>query len=186
VGFRGKGGLKLGMIAKIRRSSKFVNQTCFTFCKTGKCAEKEEGACPLVHEPKNVAICPQWLQGRCDKADCSLQHKRRTALMPQCMHFLTGTCTALECAYLHVMLDEKAPVCKDFQRGYCSKGASCLQKHLTSKQLHHLRASKPTSWVAPKPQQEGPRKKRRQWPLPFEESEERPAKHGSKEEDVVS
>jgi len=33
VGFRGKGGLKLGMIAKIRRSSKFVNQTCFTFCK---------------------------------------------------------------------------------------------------------------------------------------------------------
>ena len=66
--------------------------------------------------------------------------------MSECISYtLQGTCNKLDCPYLHVLLDEKAPICKEFAKGYCPKGASCLKKHLSSRQVATVKASKTLS-----------------------------------------
>lgn len=52
-----------------------------------------------------------------------------------------GLCVDRDCPYLHVNLDAGTPVCADFQRGYCPKGAECMQRHLSTRQVKDLKAS---------------------------------------------
>jgi len=43
--------------------------------RQGKCDLALQGRCDKVHDPAKVAVCCQWLQGRCDSSSCRLQHK---------------------------------------------------------------------------------------------------------------
>lgn len=54
--------------------------------RTGKCKERQR--CKFVHDPGKVAVCPKWLQSRCEDAACPLQHQLRPELMPVCTFFL--------------------------------------------------------------------------------------------------
>ena len=126
--------------------------------RTGTCARHKAGRCFMEHDPAKVAVCTQWLQGACDDSKgCRLQHARRPELMPTCLYFLKvpfgcstrvrftsslqGLCADSECPYVHVNLDAGTPVCPDFQRGYCPKGADCMQRHLSARQVKELKAS---------------------------------------------
>lgn len=60
----------------------------YSHVRTGRCANKDEGSCPLVHDPDKVAVCGAWIEGRCTVPDCPLQHRHRPQLMPLCEHFL--------------------------------------------------------------------------------------------------
>jgi hypothetical protein len=54
--------------------------------RTGKCKNRQR--CKFVHDPSKVAVCPKWLQGRCEAVACPLQHQQQPDLMPVCTFFL--------------------------------------------------------------------------------------------------
>lgn len=132
-----KGVSRLGRTPRAKIAKLLAQIYCTDFCRTGKCKERQR--CKYVHDPAKVAVCPKWLQGHCEDADCKLQHWHRPELMPVCTFFLQGACSKTDCPYLHVNLDPDARVCQAFLRGWCPDGAACRQKHLTPDMVRRLR-----------------------------------------------
>ena len=111
----------------------------------GQC---KHAACPYVHDPKRVLVCPNWLRHRCKfktsfpdelvrvKPDCRFvlpkrmpvrpqdqcyfSHTMRESKVPLCSFFARGMCDKEECPYVHVKMNSTAPVCPEFANGwYC-------------------------------------------------------------------
>ncbi|KAJ8866185.1 hypothetical protein PR048_033709 [Dryococelus australis] len=106
------------------------NQPCIVYQQFGKCSRKETGTCPRVHDPKQIALCKKFLQGRCQIAGCPLSHDVVPEKMPTCHFFLEGVCVRDNCPYLHVKLNSKAGICVGFLQGYCVEGNKCLKRHV--------------------------------------------------------
>lgn len=89
-------------------------------------------SCLYVHDPNKVAICKEFLHGKCSAGiGCDLSHEPSPHRSPTCMHFLRGHCANPECPYAHVRVTPGAPVCRDFATlGYCEKGAECEERHV--------------------------------------------------------
>ena len=91
-------------------------------------------ACPYLHDPDKLAICPNFLSSTCPNSpeNCSLSHNPTAHNTPQCSYFQKGSCTlGDECHYSHVSVGKSAPVCADFADiGYCNDGALCKNRHV--------------------------------------------------------
>ncbi|XP_011303835.1 zinc finger CCCH domain-containing protein C337.12 [Fopius arisanus] len=105
------------------------NQPCLLFQRFGYCAKHIEGTCPKVHDKKQVALCKNFLQGKCLLDNCPLSHDVGPEKMPTCKYFLEGCCTRDNCQYLHVKVSANTPICVPFLRGYCAKGDQCKERH---------------------------------------------------------
>lgn len=68
-------------------------------CRTGKCAQRDVGACKQLHDPGKVAVCSRWLTGTCQDPSCPFQHTNRPDLMPLCTHYMK----------VHAIQDSKVP-----------------------------------------------------------------------------
>jgi hypothetical protein len=102
---------------------------CGFYTRYGKCPNA--GHCPFVHDPHRRAICPRFLQNRCQKNPCKLSHTPNDHIMPHCVHFQRAKCKNDPCMYMHVKVSSDAPVCKSFaMEGYCPKGIDCAEKHV--------------------------------------------------------
>eukprot|EP00026_Physarum_polycephalum_P006437 Phypoly_transcript_06479.p2 GENE.Phypoly_transcript_06479~~Phypoly_transcript_06479.p2 ORF type:complete len:147 (-),score=34.81 Phypoly_transcript_06479:208-648(-) len=86
--------------------------------------------CRYIHDPDKVAVCRNFLKGKCEDPSCPLQHKIDSERMPVCWHFLKGICNKDNCPYSHVYVNEDAAPCPDFQNGYCPNGKNCKLKHI--------------------------------------------------------
>lgn len=107
-----------------------LNITCPTFRRLGICLKNVEGKCPLVHNPKNISICPKFLKGICKIDDCHLSHEVVPEKMPTCRFFLEGCCIRETCPYLHVKVNDSAKVCLPFLQGYCQAAVNCKSVHI--------------------------------------------------------
>lgn len=89
-------------------------------------------SCLYVHDPNKVAICKEFLHGKCSAGiECDLSHEPSPHRSPTCLHFLRGRCSNPECPYAHVRVTPGAPVCRNFATlGYCEKGAECEERHV--------------------------------------------------------
>ncbi|XP_015121441.1 zinc finger CCCH domain-containing protein 3 [Diachasma alloeum] len=105
------------------------NQPCLLFQRFGYCAKHIKGTCPKVHDKKQVALCKNFLQGKCLLDNCPLSHDVGPEKMPTCKYFLEGCCTRDNCQYLHVKVSANTPICVPFLRGYCAKGDQCKERH---------------------------------------------------------
>lgn len=102
---------------------------CGFYTRYGKCPNASR--CPFVHDVHRRAICPRFLQNRCQKNPCRLSHTPNPHIMPHCVHFQRGLCKNDPCIYMHVKVSKDAPVCKSFaMEGYCPKGLDCAEKHV--------------------------------------------------------
>lgn len=97
----------------------------------GKCRRGEK--CIYVHDKTKVAICRNFIKGKCTDAECTLSHKIEAGKMPVCYHFLRGACNNEECPYSHVRVNPNAAICTDFVDGYCAAGENCKLKHIYPK-----------------------------------------------------
>ncbi|KAK0093120.1 hypothetical protein PV326_014268 [Microctonus aethiopoides] len=105
------------------------NQPCLLFQRFGYCAKHTAGTCPKVHDKKQVALCKNFLQGKCLLDNCPLSHDVGPEKMPTCKYFLDGCCIRDPCPYLHVKFSSNTPICKSFLQGYCAKGNKCKERH---------------------------------------------------------
>ncbi|ORE09400.1 hypothetical protein BCV72DRAFT_64129 [Rhizopus microsporus var. microsporus] len=102
---------------------------CGFYTRYGKCPNADR--CQFVHDPSHRAICPRFLQGKCQKQVCRLSHQPNEHIMPHCVHFQKGACKNDPCIYPHVRVNPQAPVCKAFaMEGYCPRGLQCEEKHI--------------------------------------------------------
>lgn len=115
-------------IAMLTNKLKKSNQPCIFYHRFGKCTRKENGTCPYIHDPKQIAICRKFLQGCCEM-NCTLSHDVGPEKMPTCKYFLEGCCVRENCPYLHVKVNEKAAICEKFLQGYCPDGKKCRKRH---------------------------------------------------------
>ncbi|KAJ3056444.1 hypothetical protein HK097_006935 [Rhizophlyctis rosea] len=94
---------------------------------------KKNGECPFVHDPDRIAICTQYLKGKCDNTQCKRSHRPTDKNVPDCAYFDTqrGCKKGDACLHRHVKLDEKASVCRAyaFER-YCDLGKQCPHRHV--------------------------------------------------------
>jgi len=98
-----------------------INTTyCMFFCRFGKCANID--TCKYKHDKEKVAVCKNFLRGKCDSNACLLSHKVDPKKMPVCSFYLKGICNIDNCPYRHVNVNENAKTCRDFLRGFCDKG----------------------------------------------------------------
>lgn len=107
-----------------------LNITCPTFRRLGVCLKNVQGKCPLVHNPKNISICPKFLKGICNIDNCHLSHEVVPEKMPTCRFFLEGCCVREVCPYLHVKVNDSAKVCLPFLQGYCQDAVNCKSLHI--------------------------------------------------------
>lgn len=115
---------------KSAKVSRKVNVTCPIYRRLGLCIRHKNGKCPLLHDPKCVAICKKFLQGDCQIDGCNLSHTVIVEKMPTCRYFLEGCCSRVDCPYLHVKINENANVCERFLQGYCADGKNCGNLHI--------------------------------------------------------
>lgn len=115
---------------KSAKVSKKINAMCPIYRRSGSCVRHVNGKCPLLHDPKCVAICKKFLQGDCQIDGCNLSHSVIVEKMPTCKYFLEGCCSRVDCPYLHVKINENADVCAQFVQGYCAKGKNCSDLHI--------------------------------------------------------
>ncbi|XP_017844533.2 zinc finger CCCH domain-containing protein 3 [Drosophila busckii] len=113
----------------LNRSLVKTNIPCAIYQRLGKCAAHNRGKCRRLHDKRQVAICPSFLRGECNKKDCLLSHNITLEKMPVCRYFLRGVCVREDCPYLHKKLSGKAAICIDFLRGYCARAADCHMRH---------------------------------------------------------
>jgi len=135
---RGKSMVRSGNIGRhvasnrVKQSLKNARkkpQYCMFFNKFGKCNNDK---CKYVRDRDKVAVCMKFLKGKCEDANCLLQHKVDTDRMPVCWHFLKGMCTNENCIYSHVNVNPQAEICPDFAKGYCANGRNCKLKHIST------------------------------------------------------
>ncbi|OXU25438.1 hypothetical protein TSAR_015701 [Trichomalopsis sarcophagae] len=116
----------------LRNKMRKNNQPCLLFQKYGYCNSQLKGTCPKVHDKKQVAVCKNFLQGKCLLNNCLLSHDVGPEKMPTCKFFLQGCCTREGCPYLHVKVPSKNPICVEFLRGYCPQGNECMNRHINA------------------------------------------------------
>ncbi|XP_011496633.1 PREDICTED: GATA zinc finger domain-containing protein 8 [Ceratosolen solmsi marchali] len=114
----------------LRNKMRKNNQPCLLYQRFGYCANQLAGTCPKVHDKKQVALCKNFLQGKCLLDNCQLSHNVGPEKMPTCKYFLDGCCTRDGCPYLHVKVSSKNPICVEFLRGYCPQGNECQKRHI--------------------------------------------------------
>ncbi|XP_043286771.1 zinc finger CCCH domain-containing protein 3 [Venturia canescens] len=102
---------------------------CLLYRRFGYCAKFIKGTCSKLHDKKQVALCKNFLQGKCLLDDCRLSHDVGPEKMPTCKYFLDGCCIRDACPYLHVKVSSNTPICAQFLRGYCADGNKCKQRH---------------------------------------------------------
>jgi len=101
---------------------------CIYFSRFGRCHRGT--SCKHIHDPKRIAVCTRFLQGRCHKEKCPFSHQAAKEKVPVCQFFLKGICSRDNCPYLHVNVDKDAAVCPDFLvHGYCPLADRCMKKH---------------------------------------------------------
>ncbi|XP_012269062.2 zinc finger CCCH domain-containing protein 3 isoform X2 [Athalia rosae] len=114
----------------LRNKMRKNNQPCLIFQKFGYCAGQGKGTCPKLHDKKQVALCRNFLQGKCLLDDCPMSHAVCPEKMPTCKYFLEGCCIRDNCPYLHVKVSSNTPVCTQFLQGYCPEANKCKQRHV--------------------------------------------------------
>ncbi|XP_043469154.1 zinc finger CCCH domain-containing protein 3 [Leptopilina heterotoma] len=122
--------VKQRSIQLLRNKMRKNNQPCLFFRKFGYCANQAKGTCHKVHDKKQIALCKNFLQGKCLVENCKLSHDVGPEKMPTCKYFLEGCCSRDKCPYLHVKVSEKTPICREFLQGYCAKGTECKERHI--------------------------------------------------------
>ncbi|KAJ8670652.1 hypothetical protein QAD02_001911 [Eretmocerus hayati] len=122
--------VKRKSLQNVRNRTGRNNQPCLLFQRFGHCANQLRGTCSKVHDRNQVALCRNFLQGRCFLKNCPLSHNIGPEKMPTCKYFLEGCCSRDACPYLHVKVPSKNPICSNFLRGYCPQGNECLNRHI--------------------------------------------------------
>ncbi|KAL7306473.1 hypothetical protein TKK_0001172 [Trichogramma kaykai] len=113
----------------LRNKMRKNNQPCLFFQRFGYCKKQVTGSCTKVHNKKQVAVCQNFLQGKCLKSDCLLSHDVGPEKMPTCRFFLEGCCNRDSCPYSHVKQSSKSAICVNFLQGFCSLGNECQKRH---------------------------------------------------------
>eukprot|EP01126_Amoeba_proteus_P060186 TRINITY_DN7934_c0_g1_i4.p1 TRINITY_DN7934_c0_g1~~TRINITY_DN7934_c0_g1_i4.p1 ORF type:complete len:242 (-),score=14.06 TRINITY_DN7934_c0_g1_i4:107-832(-) len=106
-------------------------QICLYFTRYGKCRNGLK--CPFTHDPRKVAVCTNFLRGKCSETSCTLRHSSHLKNHTICHYFLQGICTNSNCPFTHVKVNENAATCPDFVKGYCPRGTTCKLKHIKQK-----------------------------------------------------
>ena len=86
-----------------------------------------------MHDPERIAICTQFLKGKCDNIQCKRSHHPTDKNVPDCVHFDTqrGCKNGDACLHRHVKLDAKASVCGSYAlERYCEEGKQCPLRHV--------------------------------------------------------
>ncbi|KAK7086653.1 Zinc finger CCCH domain-containing protein 3 [Halocaridina rubra] len=137
------------------------NQYCIFFNRFGRCAKKNQGDCPYLHDPKKVAVCTRFLRGRCPVSNCPFSHEMDPNKMPVCSHFVRSTCNRENCPYRHVKVNPSAPLCLDFLHGYCLLGEECKKQHLLECEEFITSGKCPRGESCPLSHRKGARKSRK-------------------------
>ncbi|KAK9461462.1 uncharacterized protein V1516DRAFT_676028 [Lipomyces oligophaga] len=102
---------------------------CRYFTMTGTCQRGHN--CPYLHSSSHVALCPNFLQNRCQNQSCDMSHEPTPHNAPLCVHFQRGNCNRSDCKYSHMRLSPDARICREFATtGYCEKGEQCTERHV--------------------------------------------------------
>lgn len=88
--------------------------------------------CKYIHDTFKVAVCRDFIKGKCNKEDCLLSHNIDSGKMPECYYFKRGICYSTKCPYSHVHVNPNALVCDEFAKGYCPLGDKCKFKHISA------------------------------------------------------
>ncbi|KAF8887309.1 hypothetical protein BD779DRAFT_1527374 [Infundibulicybe gibba] len=115
-----------------RKKVKYSDKPCPRFTTTGACTRGL--TCPYTHDPSQIAICWNFLHGKCPypAARCALSHDPTPERTPVCVHFAAGgRCTRTACPFPHVRLGAREGVCRAFAvLGYCARGLDCPSEHV--------------------------------------------------------
>ncbi len=108
---------------------KQANGYCKFFNRFGRCARGDR--CEQIHDPKRISLCPRFLRGTCNQANCLFSHTISAEKMPLCAYFAKGCCSRENCPYSHVYFGKEAKVCLRFARdGFCPLGSKCDRAHV--------------------------------------------------------
>ncbi|XP_046736290.1 zinc finger CCCH domain-containing protein 3 [Diprion similis] len=122
--------VKQRSIQILRNKMRKNNQPCLIFQKFGYCAGQVKSTCPRLHDKKQVALCRNFLQGKCLLDNCPMSHAVCPEKMPTCKYFLEGCCNRDQCPYLHVKVSPNTPICTQFLQGYCAEANKCKLRHV--------------------------------------------------------
>ncbi|CAF1082651.1 unnamed protein product [Adineta ricciae] len=103
-------------------------KNCIYFNRFGKCHRGDE--CPFLHDRTRIAVCTQFLNGRCKNSSCPYSHELTPGKVPTCSFFMKGACGQDNCPYAHSFVGADAQICDDFVQGFCAKGIECPKQHV--------------------------------------------------------
>ncbi|CAF4092407.1 unnamed protein product [Rotaria sp. Silwood2] len=103
-------------------------KNCIYFNRFGKCHRGDK--CPFIHDRTRIAVCTQFLNGRCKNSICPYSHELIPGKLPTCSYFIKGACGQDNCPYAHSYVGHDAQVCEDFIQGFCAKGIECSKQHV--------------------------------------------------------
>lgn len=96
-----------------------TNAVCQIYRRLGKCLAYANGRCQMLHDPRYVVVCPDFIRGACTNEKCLRSHNVNLHKMPVCSYFLQGLCKKQGCPYLHKKVSDDAKPCTEFLKGYC-------------------------------------------------------------------
>lgn len=137
----------MSLLAKSRFQK--TNAVCQIYRRLGKCLAYANGRCPMLHDPRYVVVCPDFIRGSCTNEKCLRSHNANLHKMPVCNYFLQGHCNKQACLYLHKKLKDDAKPCAEFLKGYCPLADQV--KNLWSIQLLLNQTRLPFSAIASTP-----------------------------------
>ncbi|UJR15538.1 hypothetical protein I4U23_002477 [Adineta vaga] len=105
-------------------------KNCIYFNRFGKCHRGDK--CPFLHDRRQIAVCTQFLNGRCKNSSCPYSHELIPGKVPTCSFFMKGACGQDNCPYAHSYVGTDAQICDDFVQGFCAKGNECSKQHVLS------------------------------------------------------
>ncbi|CAF3866884.1 unnamed protein product [Adineta steineri] len=103
-------------------------KNCIYFNRFGKCHRGDK--CPFIHDRTRIAVCTQFLNGRCKNSSCPYLHELIPGKVPTCSYFIKGACGQDNCPYAHSYVGHDAQICEDFVQGFCAKGIECSKQHV--------------------------------------------------------
>jgi len=112
-----------------KKSTKLTNKkNCIYFNRFGKCHRGDK--CQFIHDRTRIAVCTQFLNGRCKNSSCPYSHELTPGKVPTCSYFIKGACGQDNCPYAHSYVGHDAKICEDFVQGFCAKGIECSKQHV--------------------------------------------------------
>ncbi|CAF2161240.1 unnamed protein product [Rotaria magnacalcarata] len=103
-------------------------KNCIYFNRFGKCHRGDK--CPFIHDLTRIAVCTQFLNGRCKNSSCLYSHELTPGKVPTCSYFIKGACGQDNCPYAHSYVGHDAQICEDFVQGFCAKATECAKQHV--------------------------------------------------------